>query len=138
MSQDLLSGQSCYIICNLQGATAVGLDQELDQQAVRGPEHTALDVQLRALCVARRNPVQPPLSPLPLLQALNPCLVLSGQYQFNNVVGWDAAEFLSSLLGELAILPGFLVETLEEGVCQVCGNPSQQVCSIILQSVTVS
>ena len=116
----------------------MGLDQELDQQAVRGPEHAALDGQLRALCAARRNPLQPPLSPLPLLQALNPCLALSGQFQFNNLVGWDAASFLSSLLGELAIVPGFLVETLEEGVCQVCGNPSQQVNFISLQSVLVS
>ena len=117
----------------------MGLDQELDQQAVRGPEHAALDRQLRALCAARRNPLQPPLSPLPLLLALNPCLALGvGQFQFDNLQGWDAASFLSSLLGELAIVPGFLVETLEEGVCYVCGNPSQQVFFIRLQSVSVS
>ena len=79
------------------------------------------------LCVARRDPLQRPLSPLPLIATLNPCLVLSRQPTFNNTIGWDAASLLSSLLGELEVLPGFLVETLEEGVCQICGNPSQQV-----------
>ena len=79
------------------------------------------------LCVARRDPQQRPLSPLPLITTLNPCLVLGGQPTYNAVVGGDAAELLSSLLGELEVQPGFLVETLEEGVCQVCGNQSQQV-----------
>ena len=128
---------SCYYICGLQAATAIGLDQQLDPQAVRGQQHAALDAELVRLCVARRNPLQAPLSPLGLLNSLNPCLVLGGQPIYDNLNGWDAAYFFSTLLGELDLLPGFMVETLEEGVCQLCGNQSQQVpfpsCFMILE-----
>ena len=120
-------GQSCYYISGLQAATAIGLDQQLDPQAVRGQQHAALDAELVRLCVARRNPLQAPLSPVGLLTSLNPCLVLGGQPTYDNVRGWDATAFFSSLLGELDLLPGFMVETLEQGVCQLCGNQSQQV-----------
>ena len=84
------------------------------------------------LCVARRNPLQAPLSPVGLMTSLNPCLVLGGQPTYDIVRGWDAAAFFSSLLGELDLLPGFMVETLEQGVCQLCGNQSQQVFSPLI------
>ena len=118
---------ACFIAAPLHLATWTGLDLHLDQGAVRGPEHAALDAVLANLCGQRRNPRQLPFSPVPVMQALNACLQLNGQYQYTIAQGWDAASFLSSLLGELAVAPGFLVETLEEGVCQQCGNASQQV-----------
>ena len=94
----------------------------------RGPEHTALDRALANLCQLRRNPLQQPISPVPLMIALNACLTLSNQYHFTLAHGgWDASSFLSCLLGELAVAPGFLVQTLEEGICQQCGNASRQV-----------
>ena len=131
-----VSGQACYIVAPLQGVTRVQLDQHLDLQALRGPQHRALDYELVRLCVARRDPQQRPLSPLPIIATLNPCLVLGGHATFNNVVaGGDSAELLSSLLGELDVQPGFLVETLEQGVCQICGNQSQQVIFLLTDSV---
>ena len=118
---------ACFIGSSLHVATWTGLDLHLDLTVARGPEHAALDAVLRNLCGLRRNPLQQPISPVPLMMGLNACLQLTGQYQFTIAQGWDAASFLSCLLGELAVAPGFLVETLEEGICQQCGNASRQV-----------
>ena len=102
-------------------------DTLLDTKTMKDQEHIALHAELVRLCRARRNPLQQPFSPVGLMEALNPCLVKSRQYTFDTEEGWDAASFLLCLLGELHFLPGNLVETLEEGVCQICGNTSKQV-----------
>ena len=119
---------ACYLGAPLHVATWTGLDLHLDQTVARGPEHAALDAVLANFCQQRRDPLQAPFSPVPLMEALNTCLTLSNQYHFTLAHnGWDATSFLSCLLGELVVAPGFLVQTLEEGVCQQCGNVSSQV-----------
>jgi hypothetical protein len=97
-------------------------DLHLDPLQVRGPEHIALDTAFTQLCRARRDPTQPALSPLPLLAALNPCLAMDNQPQFDIEQGSCAGEFLASVLEELALQPGYLVHTREEEVCQICGT----------------
>jgi hypothetical protein len=116
------TGQSCYISSVVQGLTAVEADLHLDLQAVRDPAHTALDAAVTQLCGARRNPAQGPLSPLPLLAALNPCLLQANQQQYDIHQGWCAGEFLFATLAELEFQDGFVVRTHEEGVCQGCGT----------------
>ena len=117
----------CYAAAPGQILAAVRTDQFLDAQAARNPAQTALDATLRQMLGAARNPLSPPICPLPLMHSLNACLALGQQPQYNAVVGWDAGEFLSDLLNELALQPGYLVNPLEEGVCQACGAQQRQV-----------
>lgn len=103
----------------IQGITKIGLDLHLDQQAARDAPHIALDVTLHQQCGQRRDPTRGPLRPTPLLQALNACV--GPQDRFLEDQPQDAAEFLATLLAELAVEPGFLVEHEEVGLCQLCG-----------------
>ena len=112
--------------CTVQGLVAVQLDLHLDAKVQRSSQHAALDATIIQMFSAARNPAQPPLSPLPLLANLNPCLALAQLPLFNHAQGWDAASFLSALLGELTVQQGFMVENVELGVCQQCGNQWQQ------------
>ena len=110
-----------------QALTVVRADQFLDAQVARNPAQAALDATLRQMLGAARNPLSPPICPLPLMNSLNVLLAMGQQPQFNIGVGWDAGAFLSHLLDELEFQPGFLVNHLEQGVCQACGAQQQQV-----------
>ena len=64
-------GMACFIGSPLHLTTWIGLDLHLDQTVARGPEHAALDAILANLCQLRRNPLQQPFSPVPLMMGLN-------------------------------------------------------------------
>ena len=104
----------------IQGLTKIGLDLQLDPLAARDAPHIALDVTLLQQCGQRRDPTRGPIRPSPLLQALNACV--GPQERFVENQPQDAAEFLATLLAQLAVEPGFLVEHEEVGLCQLCGN----------------
>ena len=110
-----------------QVLTVVRADQFLDAQVARNPAQAALDATLRQMLGAARNPLSPPICPLPLMHSVNACLAVGLQPPFTAAMGWDAGAFLSHLLDELVFLPGYLVNHLEVGVCQVCGAQHQQV-----------
>jgi hypothetical protein len=70
------------------------------------------------------------------LAALNPCLAMGSQPQYDIQQGSCAGEFLASVLEELALQPGYLVNTREEVVCQTCGTNWHQVnypCDLVSQ-----
>lgn len=118
------SGVTCYAGSTVQGLVAVQLDQHLNGQAFRTPAEMALVGVLGQMCVARRDPRNGPVNPVPLIAAVNACFA---QPMFgNNGQGECAGDFLTSLLSHLDLQPGYLVHNLEDGVCQVCGGQFAQ------------
>ena len=122
-----LPGNSCYVSAVIQGLTAIEMDLHLDGAAARGPEQAALDAALVQLCGDRRDPSHLAINPTPLVTALNPCLALAHQPVFSVQQPSCAGDFLAALLGQLAIEPGFLVNTMEDSLCQDCGENWTQV-----------
>lgn len=105
----------------------MAIDLHLDAAAPRDANHTTLDLALARLCGDRRDPQVGALDTLDLLAALAPCLLGLGLPNFTAANQECAGEFLLALLTQLDFQPGFLVQTLEEGMCQICGGQWQQV-----------
>ena len=77
------------------------------------------------LCGDRRDPAQPPLSPLPLLHAVNR---MTGN-RFDPRQPECAVFFLESVLENLDLLPQYLTSYEEAGDCVLCGQAYRQVCT---------
>ena len=75
------------------------------------------------LCGARRDPARPPLSPVPLLQAVNR---MTGN-RFNPRHSECAVFFLESVLENLDLLTQYLTSFEEAGSCVMCGQAYRQV-----------
>ena len=72
------------------------------------------------LCGDRRDPAQPPLSPLPLLQAVN-------RMTGNRFDPECAVFFLESVLENVDLLQQYLTSFEEAGSCVLCGQAYRQV-----------
>ena len=81
--------------------------------------------ELQRICGLRRDPLQPPLDPTPLVDALNLCL--NDQSQFDIRVPECAMEFMSQILDNIEILPQYIATHYEVGDCLVCGSHYRQV-----------
>ena len=77
------------------------------------------------MCRDRRNPAQPAIDPVPLLDAVNQ---ITGN-RFNALLPECAGFFLESILDSLALLPHFLTTHEEAGTCVLCQQPYRQVCT---------
>ena len=77
------------------------------------------------LCGDRRDPAQPPLSPLPLLHAVNR---MTGN-RFDPRQPECAVFFLESVLENLDLLPQYLTSYEEAGDCVLCSQAYRQVCT---------
>ena len=77
------------------------------------------------MCGDRRDPAQPAIDPLPLLDAVNQ---ITGN-RFNALLQECAVFFLESILTSLAVLPQFLTTHEETGTCVLCQQHYRQVCT---------
>ena len=75
------------------------------------------------LCGDRRDPAQPPLSPLPLLLAVNR---MTGN-RFDPRQPECAVFFLESVLENVDLLQQYLTSFEEAGDCVLCGQAYRQV-----------
>ena len=72
------------------------------------------------MCLDSRNPALPLQNTLALLNSLNACLPRIDR--FDAQVGSCTMELLTSLLGQLPLVPGHLVAHQERGQCGNCGG----------------
>ena len=122
-------GQSCYADAAVQGLSLVCIDQHLTPPNQLPVLEANLNTAMSNLCVARRDPTVGPLSPVPLLDALQPCLVQArvpmGPFTVEQMQ--CSGEFLTAILSQLQFEPHGIILTSEEGLCQICGNQQHQV-----------
>ena len=131
-------GQSCYADAAVQGLSLVCIDQCLTPPNQLPQLQGNLNTAMSNLCVARRDPAVGPLSPVPLLDALQPCLVQAGTSMggpFTVEQMQCSGEFLTAILSQLQFEPHGIVLTSEEGVCQICGNQQHQVKEIAFKCI---
>ena len=89
--------------------------------------------ELQRICGLRRDPLQPPLDPTPLVDALNLCL--NDQNQFDIRVPECAMEFMSQILDNIEILLHYIATHYEVGDCVVCGSHYRQVGVITVSKI---
>ena len=92
---------------------------------LRPPAQIVLAALLPQVCHQLRDNTQPPVNPVPLLQAVNACLPPANR--FNPGQSECSVELLFNLLEQLPLLPGHITTYMERGTCPLCRQVVEQV-----------
>ena len=128
----MLNGvNACFVAAAFTFLCGLELDLNLHATAVRDLIHQALEALFVQQAAGLRNQAVAPFSPVPLQQAYNQCV--AANLAFPPGQADCAMEFLrgqvppGGLLHHMQAAPGFFTTFIEQGICGVCRQQSQQV-----------